>query len=345
MWRSRWLAAMMLWVLCSTAQAQGREVYEDVAYGAEEIDAPEALAALLWSHIATCDHIDDDFARRQCQGLRAARHAQIGARIFRMAGDPRALSALGDEPGAGTMTVKLYACLACSIPVTVAGQTLHVVGTGQATVFGDAVLGPVVRSLARPFESEAAAARWKSEVMPRLRTELIFRLPDEIRPWAQGGAQTRGVAVEIIGYRVHDPCTGAVLMSQPPSDPMPREPSTCTGEDLLAIQEAEEQARQAALAARAPEQPERPERLSPQAIQRALAPAAEVAQECFAVYGVAGEARFRITINTRGRVTHIEQSGYFMDTPTGDCIASAISKATFPRARRPTTVDYPFVLR
>ena len=76
------------------------------------------------------------------------------------------------------------------------------------------------------------------------------------------------------------------------------------------------------------------------------APAREASNKCFEVYGVAGTARFRITISDQGQVVDLAQKGDFVDTPTGYCIEKAIRGISFPKSKKPrTTVDYPFMLR
>jgi hypothetical protein len=336
------IGAVLLAGPVATAHAQTS--YEVAAFEAQEIASQKDLAALLWAYLGSCDSIDNDFGRRQCESLRAARRAQLAGKTFRMAGDRLALSALDFDDKKKTLELKLYGCIACSAAVTVEGQPMYVLGTGQATIFGTTVLGPMVHSVARKFQDEAAALLWKRDVVPRARTELVFRIPATPEEFLWKRDLSQGVAVEIVGYRVHDPCTGEVLMAQPRSKPVARDPSTCTGEDLLALQRARREAEKPKDTG--PKGPVLPAALTHVDIQVTLKPAVEAAQQCYAIYGVAGEARFRIKINGKGQVVAVEQEGYFVDTPTGDCIDRAIRAVTFPRTQKAsTTVNYPFLLR
>jgi hypothetical protein len=324
--------------------AHAQASYEVAAFEAQEIASHKDLAAILWAYLGSCDSIDNDFGRRQCESLRTARRGQLAGKTFRMAGDRLSLSALDFDDKKKTLEIKLYGCIACSAAVTVEGQSLYVLGTGQATIFGTTVLGPMVHSVFRKFQDEDAALQWKRDVVPRARTELVFRIPATPEEFLWRRDLTQGVAVEIVGYRIHDPCTGQVIMAQPRSRPVAKDPSTCTGEDLLALQRAREEAERPK--DQTPKGPVLPEALTHVDIQETLKPAVEAAQQCYAIYGVAGEARFRIKINGNGQVVEVEQEGYFADTPTGDCIDRAIRVVTFPRTQKAsTTVNYPFVLR
>ena len=51
----------------------------------------------------------------------------------------------------------------------------------QATALLEMARGPsapAVAQVVRPFASEADAVRWQSEVVPRLRAQLLVRVPD-----------------------------------------------------------------------------------------------------------------------------------------------------------------------
>lgn len=345
----RFVVSSVLWILAATgatsAYAQSKEAtqeYEIMAYEAEDVRGSEPLAAVLWPYLATCENVADAYQKRQCLAVRDARRVQLAGRTFRVSGDRLTFSPSDFDAEKKALTVKLYECIACAQPVAIDGVSRYVLGTGaERTVFGTTVLGAMVRAAAVPVADEAGAARWKADVAPRLRTELVFRVPAQDQAWQQGG--TDGFSVEIVGYRVHDPCTGAVIVSRPRSSPVAKDPSTCTGEDLLALERARQEAEKPRDTG--PTGPVLPEKLTPVDIQEALKAATLAAEECHAIYGVAGEAKFRIAINRDGAVTGIEQEGYFADTPTGDCIAAAVKAAKFPKTQQEsTTVNYPFVL-
>jgi hypothetical protein len=149
--------------------------------------------------------------------------------------------------------------------------------------------------------------------------------------------------VDIVGYRIHDPCTGAVLAAAPAAAHLAADPATCTGADLAALH-------------RAAHRPGRdgagavdgglPAQLTPADIQVALREAGEHARTCFGYYGVPGTAQFRLTVSGAGKIVRVEQVGDFIDTPTGACIAEKVRDATFPRTRNDETpIEFPFVLQ
>lgn len=352
-----WLALIATIGWIDVAAAQGRRAkakapaqsnfksaakqWEVLAFDAVQPSEVQELAPYLWAFRATCDQLDNDLARRQCLGLREARKQQVSEKTFLLRGDRRSLLAASFDPKRKGAQLKVYSCFACTGPIDAIGQPLYVVGQGEKTVFGTQILGPVVYATTNPFGSADEAARWKAEVAPRLRAEYVVRIPAEEPLWTSSGVQ--GLAVEILGFRVYDPCTGKMVLAEPKAKSVPRDESTCTGEALLAL----ERARQEANAPKSGDTgPTLPPRLTPNDVQTALEPATLAAQQCYAVYGVAGEARFRITIAGDGKVTELEQSGYFTDTPTGDCMEAAIRATVFPPTQKEsTTVTYPFVLR
>jgi hypothetical protein len=315
--------------------------WEVLAFDAVQPGDIQGLGPYLWAFRATCDQLDNDLARRQCLGLRAVRQQQVSEKKFLLLGDKRSFLAGRFDPQQKGSILKIYSCFSCTGPIDAVGQPLYVVGQGEKTVFGTQILGPVIYITNNPFSNADEAATWKAEVAPRLRTEFIVRIPAQEPLWSSGGVQ--GLAVEILGFRIYDPCTGKMLLAEPKAKSVPRDESACTGEALLALQRARDEAN-------APKSsdtgPKLPAKLTPSEVQSALEPATLAAQECHAVYGVAGEARFRITIAGNGTVTQVEQSGYFTDTPTGACMEAAIRATVFPQTQKDsTTVTYPFVLR
>jgi len=217
----------------------------------------------------------------------------------------------------------LRGCVLCA-----PGGIAMVAGRGASAIVDGAVRGAVVQQSVRPFSSEAAAERWRAEVLPRLEVRLVVRVPASPR-WSEGTASA--LAIEVVGFRVHDPCSGLVVASIPPSDRVGADPGRCG---------------KAPVVVPAKERLRLPAQLSPADIRTALAPAEAAARACFDRYGVAGEAKLHIGIDGAGAVVAFKQLGDFADTPTGACIESAVRAVTFPRTQRErTTITYPIVLR
>jgi hypothetical protein len=66
---------------------------------------------------------------------------------------------------------------------------------------------------------------WAARVAPRLRADFLVRIPGKLEPWREGNAV--GYTIEVLGFRVVDPCRGEVLWSTPPAGKLPAEPDTC----------------------------------------------------------------------------------------------------------------------
>ncbi len=57
-------------------------------------------------------------------------------------------------------------------------------------------------------------------------------------------------------------------------------------------------------------------------------------------------ASVALTIAGSGRVSNANVTGQFAGTPTGECVAKAVKKATFPRFKGAAlSIVYPFALR
>lgn len=314
--------------------------WEVLAFGTVDIPSMQDISPYLWAYSEKCQNLESDLARRQCLGLRAARRAQIAGKKFHVRGDSRSYLAGKYDAGAKGSQFKVYSCFSCARAIKVKDASLYVVGQGQSMVFGTQILGPVIKEETMPFKTPEAAAAWKKDVAPRLRSDYVVSIHDEQPFWQRGGVF--GLTMQVHGYRIYDPCTGKIVAAVPKAKNLPRNEQACTGEDLLALQRAREAANRPKLETG----PKLPPKLTPKDIQTALAPATTAARQCFSIYGVAGEAKFRIKISGAGKITEIEQTGYFRDTPTGECMEDAIKATTFPQTQKAsTTVNYPFVLR
>jgi len=176
-------------------------------------------------------------------------------------------------------------------------------------------------------------------VFPRLRVEILFKLPPRVNPWTEGGA--RGYSAELVGVRVYDPCDGTVIHSVPASDKLEPDPTLCGGE--AAVTEAPKPDKPKV---EKPKEPELPARLSPADIQSSMHKARAEANACFTTYGVAGDEKVVIEISGDGLVKSAKLTGDFDDTPTGECILRAVKKTTFPKFKAPSmTINFPFILR
>jgi hypothetical protein len=322
-------------VSLASAGAARAESFEQLARDAQAVPGSRALASLFWSLTEKCAGIGNDLERRQCEGVRSARAARVTRDSYLVTAGG-AVHAGAFDAKKKSMPVSVEACVVCVDPPEVGGKKVHVLGQGRHRVAGAQVRAAQLFESTRTFDSETAAAAWNAEVLPRLRTDFVIRLPARVDSFDGGGAS--GYKVEVVGYRVYDPCDGSVLFARPESGAAPVDRSVCA----QAASPADP-----GPAAKAEPRPEKlPERLTPGQVREAMRPVHTAAQACFDAYGVAGTARFQITFSGEGAVVALEQRGEFRGTPTGECVEKAVREATFPRSQKPrTTIDYPIMIR
>jgi hypothetical protein len=320
------VALLLLHPLVARAQS-----WDELARTADRIDG-RALPALFWAQSASCDRFRDDMLRRQCLGIRFVRGVAASAKTFLLRAEAAALDAGAFDAARAGVPLTLRGCLACKDPIEVAGERRYVVVRGSVAVDGDGVLAaPVYRGLRR-VEDDVAAARFKADVLPRLRAELIVRPTTKPETWTQGGRS--GYYVELLGYRIYDPCDGSVLAASPLSVSGEVDGSTCQAEAA------------ATHAPMSPESAEPPYQLSVDDVRRVLKDVNPAVYKCYDSYGVPGRADVYIDVKGDGSVRFVEVRGELADTPTGKCVAAAVKQAKFPRFQRDSMqVHYPFLLR
>ena len=306
--------------------------FDQASQGAVRI-ARRDLAGWAWALTATCDQ-GDEMTQRQCRVIRDARAQQIKGQTFVVDAEPAAFFAGGWDPSKKSITLTVRGCIACA-PVDVAGKKVFIVTNKAApTDTGETLQAAVIHETAKVFDDDAKANAWEAKAIPRLKIELVFAVPPGNPQWSRNGKD--GIAVNVLAFRVVDPCDGGVVCSSGGAASMDPDKKACGTVD-------EGQADQAAPAA-----PEETivDRLEPYMIKEALDPAVTAAQKCHETYGVDGETKLKLTIAGDGSIVAFEQVGDFTDTPTGECIAKAVKAITFPKSRKArTSFTYPIVLR
>lgn len=310
--------------------AASAQPWDQLARAAERIEARD-LPVLFWAATAECDRLSDDMLRRQCLRIRLTRGVAATGKTYLLRGDAAALVAGEWDAAHAGVSLTIRGCLACAETIDVGGARRHVVTRGGVTVDGTEVVAAAVYRGIRRLDDEAAAKRWKTRVLPRLRLELIVRAPTKPELWTQGGRS--GYFVELLGYRLYDPCDGTVLAAQPSAGTASVDGSTC----------------EADLPGRAPmrvETNEPPFQLSPEDVRRVLKDVNPAVYQCYDSYGVPGRADVYIDIKNDGTVRFVEVRGAFADTPTGTCVGEAVKRARFPRFKRESIqIHYPYLLR
>jgi hypothetical protein len=329
--------AFMMIGLASEARAQAPapaappappQGFDQVAAGATRI-ARRDLAGWAWALTAACDQ-GDDLMQRQCKAVRDARGAQIKAQTFVVEGEPMALMVGAWDPAKKSVALTVRGCVACG-PVDVGGKKVYIVTNKAApTEVGDALQAAVIHETARVFDDEKAADAWRAAAVPRLKIEIAFAVPAGNPLWSHNGKD--GIAVQVLGFRVVDPCDGGVVCSSGGASKLDPDKKTCG-----TVDEGTDAAAPAETIV---------DQLEPSMIKDALAPAIAAAQACHDTYGVDGQAKLKITIAADGSIVAFEQVGDFTDTPTGACIAKAVKAIRFPKSRKArTSISYPIVLR
>jgi hypothetical protein len=291
------------------------------------------LDRVVWAMTATCE-AGDDLAKRQCRILRDAAASKLrGTKLIVEVASGAVEIGEWDSGGKAT-PITVRGCVACD-GIAVDGTTWYVVSNKAAPrVLPGSIEAAVLFETVKAFANDALASGWKKMIEPRLRTELIIKLPDDETKavWNRDGAS--GIAVEILGYRVWDLCDGSILAASPESDKGRTDTKTC-GDSVQATKGTDT----------TPSEPVYAE-LSKEQILAVLKPAVEDAKACFDQYNVAGDAKVKITIGADGSVVGQDQTGDFVGTDTGKCIDAAIKKAKFPKSKKPkTTISYPITLR
>jgi hypothetical protein len=318
-------------VLAAMTAAAGTAHAEDTFEG-KTVDARyiKKIEDVVWPLVATCEK-GDDTEQRQCRHVRDARAQTLRGATLLVDGDVEAWSVGAYNASRKSVPVSLTPCLRCG-GIDIDGRTVFVLGlSGQSSQirFEGGRLRPApVHDSSRSFSDENAAAAWAKSVR-KVRVQFLVKVPDKPRWTVQG---RDGVSFEVLGYRVISPCDGQIVMSQPTSQAVDPDKKACRADDSEGDQR--------------PGDGGPPDQLSESMIQEAMKPVVEAADTCHERFGVAGKAKLLITIAGDGTVVKADQSGDFVDTPTGLCIEKAVRRVTFPQSKKArTTIGYPIVLR
>jgi hypothetical protein len=211
------------------------------------------------------------------------------------------------------------------------------------------------------FASDAEARRWLRSTRPHLRAELI--LSGTASEWRF--RSMRGYALPLVAGRIVDGCTGAVVLSTPPSTGhgLRSAPASSAGTPgRPAAEGCPAAARPNPVRSGSPASPaattdeagdsgddeERPlpGELSRSAIAEAMGQIRTQIFACFQQYRVPGAAPLTYEVAGNGLIQSVRLAGPLAGTPTADCLLEAARSARFPRFDGPVqTFTYPFFLR
>ncbi len=328
---------MFATLAAAPARAEDPKSFESLAGDAVTLGRAD-LAGLVWSLSATCAS-GDELAQRQCKAARDARAAELQGATFVVDGDAAAFAVGAWNPGTKSVALTLRGCVACVAPV----GGMYVVSSKAAPSFkGGTAEAALVHETARAFRDEEAARRWGKRLQ-HLRTQFVVRIAA-----ASGGMWERdgkkGLALDVLAYRVFDPCDGDIVCASPPSSKAPADSRTC-GEAVVEG-EAPRTDEPKGGGDGGTDAPPLPMQLDAGHIKAAMKPVVEASKECFAVYEVAGKAKMIYSVSGDGSILTYEQTGDFVDTPTGKCIDKAARAVVFPKSKKKKSgFSFPLVLQ
>jgi len=321
----------LLVTLAATPARAEDPTFESLAGGAITLSRAD-LGGLVWALTATCTD-GDDLAQRQCKAARDARAAAVKGATLVVDGDAAAFSVGAWKADTKSAPITLRGCVACVEPI----GGLYLVSSKAAPSFkGATAEAAIVHETARAFKDEAAATAWAARA-GSLRAQFVVRIAAiSGGRWERDGKT--GLALDVLGFRVYDPCDGGIVCASPASGKGPTDKRGCGD----AVIEGEVKPDQPVVA----DEPELPAQLEAKDIKAAMKPVIEAAKGCFDTYGVPGSAKMIYAVAGDGSIVTYEQTGDFADTPTGKCIDKAARAVTFPKSKKKKFgFTYPLVLQ
>jgi hypothetical protein len=341
------------------------ETFESLAKGAQP--APD-VGALLGALVDRCAGEKRTLDHARCQATLAYLRRTLPEHAFSIdAPDPAAISVSPYDETLKGYRISLTGCIACTSPVQIGRSSDPVFvtlkkpaeakpGGGKSAAAADgaeSLAGAVeIASLPLGFPSQGEARRWLGEVRPHLRAEMVFNA--SASEWRF--RSTRGYALGLVAARIVDTCTGAIILSSPPSTGL-GERAAASPDDDVCKSAARVAAKTETGKPGAPAPTEEanddddedkplPTELSRAVIAESMGRIRAQVFACFERFRVPGAAPLTYEVAGNGSVQSVKLGGALSGTPTGDCIVEAAHGARFPRFDGPIqTFTYPFFLR
>lgn len=316
------LAALL--VLAGPAEA---DRFDSAAKGATQLEGKNAVGALFWAQNVNCAKAKGDFRQRQCRGLRDTRLAKVLGQSYIVDVGSEAVD-VEVKPATMSARVTLRACVSCG------DEGPIVVGRGVHRVDAKAILAASLASETKVFKKLSHVEHWSKYIGSRLRAQFIVRVSPSSERFKAAGRQ--GFKVNVVGYRLYDPCQGEVVVAKPASKKGPVDLDAC--KDVPTIDDGPKVAKEPVIV--------HPDRLSTAQIKTAMLEVKAFAKKCHKAYGIDGMATFKLVIAGSGQLTKAKQTGDFAGTPTGICLDKAMKLAVFPKSKKKATpITYPMMLR
>lgn len=281
------------------------------------------LQGAAWALTATCAEGDGP-DQRLCKAVRDRRAASLRAGTYLVDAERGAFQVGAWDPDAQASLIELRGCIACAAPL----GGLYIVSSKVPPSFaGDVATAASLHQGVRSFTNPQLAERWAA-VAADARAQFIVRLGGDHAGLAELDGH-RVLGVEVLGFRVHQPCDGAIVCASPKAAAVTPDPSTCG----KVIEDVPVKVDPTA---------NLPATLTPEDLKAAMKPVTAAARACFDDYGVPGKAKLIYTVSGAGAITAYEHTGDFVDTPTGRCIDKAAKAVTFPAVKKASfTFTYP----
>jgi hypothetical protein len=319
------------------------------------------VATLLSPQIEKCpdDPHEREIERARCRATTSYLKRTLPSKTFSMAAnDPAAISVSAYDPTIKGYRVALSGCLACTNPIRVGRSEDPIFVTlkkpAETGNGGDSLAATVeIASVTLPFASEREAQAWLRDVRPHLRAELVFQAAAS--EWRFRA--TRGYTLSLVAGRVVDVCSGAVVISSPPSTGLADRASAVAA---AASDGCPANVRAPAVSLATPASPGQaaaadddddeeqrlPNELSRGVIAEAMGQIRAQIFACYERFRIPGSAPLTYEVAGNGSIQSVKLGGALNGTPTGDCLVEAARTAKFPRFDGPVqTFTYPFFLR
>lgn len=211
------VALAIVFVSTTVGVAAADDTFESKATGAQRV---RQLEDVVWALTAACDK-GDDVQQRQCRVLRDTRAKALAGATLLVEAESDALAVGTWNPAKKSVAIALSSCIRCG-GVQIEGRSWLVTGATPQVAGGKAKTA-LIYDNAKQFSDEPAAKKWLKTV-DQLRVQMLVKVPDKRRFQVSG---KDGLLLDVLGYRVVHPCTGAVVIANPPAGNVEADKKAC----------------------------------------------------------------------------------------------------------------------